>query len=126
MRTRTSLGSIVASLLVAGGLVAGVGQAHAASSIMPVHASPFVQHSIPRILPDPTCTGNCNHAGPLAELIVSLAHFHPDPSMGPWSPRIVPDPTCPTCLHNPFGGQFGRMGGPPTVVDSAPASQARM
>jgi hypothetical protein len=96
MNIRTSLGSVVASLAVAGGLFAGIGavsQVHAAASIAPVHSNPFVHHGIARILPDPTCTGNCYHTGPLAELIVSRLTIRRDRGAQVGRAHIVPDPT---------------------------------
>jgi hypothetical protein len=148
MSTRISLSSLVASLVVAGGLFAGIGatsQAHAAASIAPVHSKPLVNHASARIMPDPTCP-TCLH-NPFGGIVATLAHVRMDLRVHPGKARIVPDPRgcgsgCQSSRWNTIerivpdpracgggciGGRILRMGGePPIVVDYAPASQVRL
>jgi hypothetical protein len=112
MKTGTALGSLIASLVIAGGLFAGIGataQAHAAASFTPVHSNPMVRHGIERIVPDPTCP-TCLR-GPFSGIAAALRHVHLDAGI---HARIVSDSGSAVITR----GAFGRMGGsPPVVVD---------
>jgi hypothetical protein len=100
---RRILGSLALGLVCAGGLFTGISQAHAALSLIHVHADPTMNLGTTRIMPDLNghpwtySSGSC---GSHASATSGTSRLHPpspcanlNPSHG--SARIMPDPKGP-------------------------------